>query len=314
MNQKQTGQAGWWPALLDEWTDQLIVAEPGNYAEHLTDYAGGFLTCDRWTNMAGIFGRPGMSLSKQTLNVVHGLPGSGKSAAIQALTAGLCDSGTEPELTGCVLTGTDQTWNAWISRMAGYEQGIGSADIHILSSVNIWTDQGLTLLMEHLTDQKSDILVVDNLNDFLPPGQTSHQAWTSLYRCLNIISRQAGQQSGKHIVQAGTVVETEPALLTAGEYEAWNQTGLTLRVMLSEDIPGAEPTAERFDEPFSVLYPTVGGENRDDIPVRAVKIRQGIRFVISGRKPLEYYYFGGRLPTKGLDIPGLDTSWIKKQR
>lgn len=309
MKQEQTRnyQTDWWPALLDEWTGPLMVAGPGNYADHLPA-DGSYLTCQHWTGRMGRY-RGRLSLSRYDMNIIHGQTGSGKSSTVQVLLNDLCQSNGSPGLTGSVLTGTRQAWKTWTTRMAHQELARRFANINILSSVNIWTDTGLTLLMDRLTEQKPDILVLDCLNDFLPPGHPSgHHTWTALYRNLNIINRQAEQQTGNQMVMIGIVLETGTGgLMNKGDYAEWNQAGLTLRVIPSSDIIPADHTADAY----TVLYPTAGGKNRAGIPGLPVSIHRqtaDVRADPAGHRwePVEWYTYGGNALTSQLtDIPGL---------
>lgn len=293
----QNQQAVWWPDLLTTWNGSR-VAEPGKYADHLPD-GKKFLTCYQWYSHS--LDRCVLSLSRYDLNIIHGHPNADLSGVCQALLTNLCQQ-QNPGLTACVLTGTEQTWMTWITRMANQELLNLYANIHIMDRPNIWTDQGLTLLMNRLTDLKPDILLVDNLNTALPPGQSADQAhtWSALFQNLNIVSKQATEQTGKHIVQIGTVVETEPALLATGSSAVWAQTGLTLRVIPSTYIP----SADHNNETYYILYPTVGGKNRDNIPVYPVSIRKEttqLRTTLAER-----FLYNNTVPARSLtDILGL---------
>lgn len=187
--------------------------------------------------------------------------------------------------------------------MAEQEQAGRRADIQILNSINIWTDAGLSELIDRLTEWKPDIIVLDCLNDVLPPGQSADkaQAWTATFQNLNIISRQTERQTGTNVVQVGIVQETEPALLETDSYAVWSQSNLTLRVI---------PISDTDSSVYCVLYPTVGGKNRDNIPVRPVAIHQQTNIFRTKQivKEVAYYQYGGPALTKSLNIPGQATS------
>lgn len=291
---QQSATSSWWPDLLTTWNRPLRVAEPGHYADYLPE-GDRYLTCHKWTHYRG----PTLAFSKYGLNIIHGQPGSGKSATCQALLSDLCLPGKDPGLRASVLTATNLTWTTWVSRMAEQEQAGRPADIQILNSINIWTDAGLSDLMDRLIKWKPDIIVLDCLNDVLPPGQPANQAqaWTAIFQNLNIVSRQVEQQTGNHVVQVGVVQETEQALLKADSYTVWSQSNLTLRVIPISDTDGSV---------YCVLYPTAGGKNQDNVPIRPVAIHQKTNIFRTEliAKKVVYYQYSGPAPINNLDIPG----------